>query len=85
MEELEYSIFRQNINHRNKGIDQLQDIITNLKDPTNRYSRRLIMSAWNVEQLNQMALPPCHVMSQYIVLDKNTLYCTIYQRNVDVG
>ena len=75
----------KNINHRNKGIDQLQDIITNLKDPTNRYSRRLIMSAWNVEQLNQMALPPCHVLCQFNVLDKNKLYCTLYQRSADVG
>ena len=75
----------KNINHRNKGIDQLQDIITNLKDPTNRYSRRLIMSAWNVEQLNQMALPPCHVLCQFNVLDKNKLYCTLYQRSGDVG
>ena len=43
------------------------------------------MSAWNVEQLNQMALPPCLVLCQFNVLDKNILYCTLYQRSGDVG
>ena len=75
----------KNINHKGNGIDQLSSIIENLKDPQERFSRRLILSAWNVEQLNQMALPPCHVLSQFHVLDKDKLYCTLYQRSGDVG
>lgn len=75
----------KDVNHRDKGIDQLSGIINSLKHPTERYSRRLILSSWNVEQLDQMALPPCHVLSQYHVLDDDKLYCTLYQRSGDVG
>jgi thymidylate synthase len=71
--------------HRGDGIDQLSDIINKLKDPNEKYSRRLILSAWNVSQLDQMALPPCHVLSQFHVLNDNELYCTLYQRSGDVG
>lgn len=71
--------------HRGQGIDQLQDIIDRLKHPTERFSRRLILTAWNVEQLNEMALPPCHVLSQFHVLNDDELYCTLYQRSGDVG
>ena len=66
------------------GIDQLQQIIDCLKDSKERNSRRLIMSAWNPEQLNDMALPPCHVLSQFHVVD-NKLSCTLYQRSGDMG
>jgi thymidylate synthase len=75
----------KNINYRDKGVDQLSNIITSLKHPNDKYSRRLIMSAWNVDQLDQMALPPCHVLSQFHVLDNDKLYCTLYQRSGDVG
>ena len=75
----------KDVNHRGSGIDQLESIIKQLKHPTNRFSRRLILSAWNVSQLNQMALPPCHVLSQFHVLDNDKLYCTMYQRSGDVG
>lgn len=67
-----------------RGIDQLANIIKCLKDPEERYSRRLIMTAWNPEQIDHMALPPCHVMSQFSVLG-NKLHCTMYQRSGDVG
>jgi len=68
-----------------KGIDQLANIITALQDPNQRTSRRLIMSAWNPQQLDQMALPPCHVMCQFNVIDGNRLSCALYQRSGDVG
>ena len=70
--------------NKNRGIDQLNNIIESLKDKNERYSRRLIMTAWNPEQIDMMALPPCHVMSQFSVLN-NKLYCTMYQRSGDVG
>jgi thymidylate synthase len=65
------------------GIDQLQQIIDALKDPTQRTSRRLIMSAWNPCQLDEMALPPCHVMCQFNVHDGNKLSCMMVQRSCD--
>lgn len=68
-----------------RGIDQLQYIIDCLKDPIKRTSRRLIMTAWNPCQLNEMALPPCHVMCQFNVLDGNKLSCALYQRSNDVS
>ena len=66
-----------------KGIDQLQLIIDQLKNPVTRNSRRLIMSAWNPCQLNEMALPPCHILCQFNVHDDNKLSCALYQRSVD--
>ena len=68
---------------RIERIDQLQDIIDALKDPLQRTSRRLIMTAWNPCQLVNMALPPCHVMCQFNVHDGNKLSCAMYQRSVD--
>ena len=65
------------------GVDQLQQIIDALKDPAQRTSRRLIMTAWNPCQLEQMALPPCHVMCQFNVHDGNQLSCAMYQRSSD--
>lgn len=68
-----------------KGVDQLAEIIRCLKDPTERFSRRLIMSAWNPCQLNEMALPPCHILCQFNVDHENRLSCALYQRSGDVG
>ena len=69
-----------------KGIDQLQNVINEIEivKKTGINSRRIIMSAWNPEQIDQMALPPCHVLSQYHVIN-NKLSCTLYQRSGDVG
>ena len=72
-------------NYNNKGVDQLQYIIDSLKDKEKRFSRRLVMSAWNPCQLDEMALPPCHVMVQFHVTNENLLSCSMYQRSGDVG
>jgi thymidylate synthase len=70
-----------------KGVDQLRQIIDVLKnpDPVARASRRLVLSAWNPCQLDEMALPPCHVLMQFNVSDGNKLSCALYQRSGDVG
>ena len=73
-----------NSDYTNKGIDQLKYILTQLKNPETRNSRRLIMTAWNPCQIDEMALPPCHVMCQFNVFD-NKLSCSLYQRSGDVG
>jgi len=70
--------------YTNKGIDQLNYIIDSLKDKEKRYSRRLIMSAWNPCQLDEMALPPCHVLVQFNVID-DKLSCALTQRSCDIG
>ena len=62
-------------------IDQVQDVIEQIKE--NPYSRRLLVSAWNVAQLHQMALPPCHLLFQFYVQD-GRLSCQLYQRSADV-
>ena len=71
--------------YNGKGVYQLDYIIKQLKDPKERYSRRLLMSAWNPGQLNEMALPPCHVLVQFNVLPGDKLSCSLYQRSGDVG
>ena len=67
----------------NEGVDQLQYIIEQLKNPKTRNSRRLIMTAWNPLQLNKMALPPCHILCQFNVHNNNQLSCSMYQRSND--
>lgn len=74
-----------NENYSGQGVDQLQSVIDDLKDPVKRYSRRHVVSAWNPCQIDKMALPPCHVMFQFHVTRTNKLSCTLYQRSGDVG
>jgi thymidylate synthase len=63
-------------------VDQLKNLLEGLvKDPN---SRRHIISAWNVGEMDQMALPPCHIMSQFYVNKNKELSCHMYQRSVDV-
>lgn len=71
--------------YNGKGVDQLQYIIDSLKDKEKRTSRRLVMSAWNPCQLDEMALPPCHILVQFHVTNGNLLSCSMYQRSGDVG
>ena len=58
-----------NTNYSGKGMDQLQNVDRRYSKSkeTGISSRRLILNAWNLEQINEMALPPCHVFSQYFV------------------
>ncbi len=64
-----------------KEIDQIKQIVERIKkDPTDR---RLILSAWNVGELDDMALPPCHVLSQFYVVD-GKLSLQMYQRSCDM-
>ena len=65
------------------GVDQLQTIVDSLENKSD--NRRLIMSAWNPTQLVEMALPPCHVLSQFHITNGNELSCSLYQRSGDVG
>lgn len=73
--------WRHWLDQRGEAIDQIQQLITGLKsDPD---SRRHVVCAWNVGQLSQMALPPCHCLFQFYVAD-GRLSCQLYQRSADV-
>lgn len=63
-------------------VDQLANLIKGLIEDPN--GRRHILSAWNVSELDEMALPPCHVMSQFYVNKNKELSCHMYQRSQDV-
>ena len=64
-----------------KHIDQITQVVDTLKN--NPDSRRIIVSAWNVGEIEQMALPPCHAFFQFYVAD-GKLSCQLYQRSADI-
>ena len=75
----------RNSDYANNGIDQLQTIINNLKNEDTRSSRRHILTAWNPCQLDEMALPPCHMICQFNVRENKYLSCALFQRSGDIG
>lgn len=68
--------------YTNQGVDQLAEVIHLLK--TDPYNRRILLTAWNPSALHKMALPPCHVLSQFYV-QNGYLSCQMYQRSADMG
>lgn len=74
------------VQHLSEQIDQIKDVINKIR--TNCTDRRILVSAWNVGELSQMALPPCHMFFQFFVSlkdEKRRLSLKMYQRSVDTA
>ncbi|NXD07907.1 TYSY synthase, partial [Nothocercus nigrocapillus] len=68
--------------YSNQGVDQLQKVIEMIRN--NPDDRRIIMCAWNPKDISLMALPPCHALCQFYVVN-GELSCQLYQRSGDMG
>ncbi|KLL02242.1 MAG: thymidylate synthase [Mycoplasmataceae bacterium RC_NB112A] len=64
------------------GVDQLKKLVESLKN--NPFSRRHILTAWNPPEINQILLPPCHLLAQFFVSKEKELSCLLYQRSGDM-
>lgn len=67
--------------HLGEEVDQIKDLIQRIK--TKPTDRRLLFTAWNPGEINNMALPPCHMFAQFYVGNDRSLSCQMYQRSVD--
>jgi thymidylate synthase len=70
-------------NYTGKGIDQIKNLIYDMKK--NPQSRRLIINSWNPSDIQEMALPPCHISSQFIISSSGEVSCFMNQRSADMG